>query len=289
MQELHVQQVELELQNAELRQSHLALALSRDRYSDLYEFAPLGYVTLDQAGRVQEANLAAATMLGVEREKLCGANFANWFDRNSQDEFYLHRRLVFASQIRQSCELTVQRADRTLMAVHAESVAFTTDQEQHCRTALLDVTTVKNAREQLEKSEQRYRRLTNALTDCIYRVRVEDGRGVETVYGANCEAMTGHTPGELQANPAVWQAMLPVGDRASVERQARAVLAGDRAPPVEHRIRRKDGDIRWVRNTVSPNSMASGTSWPTTVCSATSPTGCVPNNIRGSMKKRWPM
>src|SRR5262245_47815483 len=68
--DLRVHQIELELQNEELRRAQVELAEARDRYSDLYEFAPIGYVTLDKKGSIVDSNLAASTMLGVEREYL---------------------------------------------------------------------------------------------------------------------------------------------------------------------------------------------------------------------------
>ena len=70
--ELQVHQVELEMQNEELQRAHAALEESRDKYLDLYDFAPVGYFTLTRTGRVVEANLAGATLLGVARPKLVG-------------------------------------------------------------------------------------------------------------------------------------------------------------------------------------------------------------------------
>lgn len=102
------------------------------------------------------------------------------------------------------------------------------------------------------ETEQRYRRLLEAVTDYIYHVRVEDGQAVETVHGATCEAVTGYTPEEFAANPLLWIAMVPQEDRAIVQQQAARVLSGQDAPPVEHRICRKDGQVRWVLNFTSP-------------------------------------
>lgn len=73
--DLHVHQIELELQNRELRDTQIALERSRDRFQELYDFAPIAYFTLDAGARVQEVNLTAATMIGRDRAKILGQPF----------------------------------------------------------------------------------------------------------------------------------------------------------------------------------------------------------------------
>ena len=73
--ELEVHQIELEMQAEELRRAHIALEESRDKYLDLYEFAPIGYFTLTDKALIAEVNLTGATLLGAERKKLVNARF----------------------------------------------------------------------------------------------------------------------------------------------------------------------------------------------------------------------
>jgi PAS domain S-box-containing protein len=107
-------------------------------------------------------------------------------------------------------------------------------------------------RQSLEKavrdSEKRYKRLLSSVTDYIYTVKVENGRGVSTTHGPGCEQVTGYTPGDLERDPHLWHRMVHEEDRIAVLRQAAHVLAGDPVT-LEHRIIHRDGSVRWVRHT----------------------------------------
>jgi PAS domain S-box-containing protein len=164
--ELRVHQIELELQNEDLREAQLELAESRDRFSDLYEFAPIGYLTLDTKGHVIEANLAAAAMLGVERKDLLGAPITRFVANGFQDEWYFHLRAVFAAESKQACELAMQTAKGDPLAVRLESLAHesATSETPCSRTALIDVTEVHAAQEQLQRLNEELEQRVDART-----------------------------------------------------------------------------------------------------------------------------
>ena len=105
------------------------------------------------------------------------------------------------------------------------------------------------AEEELGKSEERYRRICEGLTDYLYTVRVEDGRATATTHGAACLVVTGYTAEEFASDPYLWIRMVHDDDRDRVIRHFGGVLSGKQVPPVEHRIVRKDGQVRWVRDT----------------------------------------
>ncbi len=104
----------------------------------------------------------------------------------------------------------------------------------------------------LLRSEQRYRRITEAVTDYIYNVQVENGVPVKTSHGSHCVGVTGYTTEEFEANSLLWIAMVPEEDRPSVEKQSSLLLSGKNPEAIEHRIIRKDGTARWVRNESVP-------------------------------------
>ncbi len=110
----------------------------------------------------------------------------------------------------------------------------------------------------LRESEERYRRISAAVTDYIYTVRVEGTRAVATLHGPGCVVITGYGSEDFAADPDLWIRMVNEADREAVREQARQVLRGEDVPPLEHRIARKDGAERWVRSTVVPHRDATG-------------------------------
>ena len=105
------------------------------------------------------------------------------------------------------------------------------------------------AAQSLVESEERYRKITDTVTDYMFRVRVEHGQPVETVHGTACVAVTGYTSEEFAANPYLWFQMVHEEDTHLVQQQASQIYSGKKGEPIEHRIIRKDGTIRWVSNT----------------------------------------
>jgi PAS domain S-box-containing protein len=110
----------------------------------------------------------------------------------------------------------------------------------------------KGVAEALKESEKRYRGITEAITDYIFTVKVTDGQPAETHHGPNCAAVTGYTAEEFNADTFLWIRMVPVEDQDIVRAQASETLSGGDPEPIEHRIIRKDGQIRWVSNSLVP-------------------------------------
>src|SRR5215510_15883577 len=88
--ELGVHQVELEMQNDELRRTQMELESSWDRYAVLYDRAPVGYLTLDREGKIVECNLATAALLGLDQDRLRGLKLSSFVSWHEADAFYLH-------------------------------------------------------------------------------------------------------------------------------------------------------------------------------------------------------
>ncbi|MBU0768106.1 MAG: PAS domain S-box protein [Proteobacteria bacterium] len=109
--ELQVHQIELEMQNEELRRIQGELERTRDRYSHLYDFAPVGYVTISEKGTILEANITGAAMLGVERTILIKKPFSHFITRDDQDFFYFYRKKLIETKEKQAFELRLVKKD----------------------------------------------------------------------------------------------------------------------------------------------------------------------------------
>jgi PAS domain S-box-containing protein len=140
--ELQVHEIELEMQNEELRRAQMELEVARDRYVDLYDSAPTGCLTLNPKGMILEANLPACTLLGINRKDLLGKPVIGFVAAKDQATLLRHIREIFKAGASQACEVDLAQQDDAPVSVQFESVAVQDEAGQHTRmlTALLDIT-----------------------------------------------------------------------------------------------------------------------------------------------------
>ncbi|MBN1849178.1 MAG: PAS domain S-box protein [Deltaproteobacteria bacterium] len=106
-----------------------------------------------------------------------------------------------------------------------------------------------SAEKALHAMEERYRRLIEAVTDYVFTVRLKYGQPVETIHAPSCISVTGYSPEDFVSDPYLWLMMVHEEDRLKIQEYTRQILSGQDLPPIEHRIIRKDGVVRWVSNT----------------------------------------
>ena len=191
--ELQVNQIELEMQNEELRMAQEQLGESLAKYSDLYDFAPVGYVTSNRDGLILEANLTLAAQLGIERGRLIDTPL--WLYTAAPDKSKLRSHLdqVFKTNERRTCELRLQSPSGPERYVQLDSIrVLDVDGAELCRTSLTDISIRKKAEEevlrvhdelerrveertaQLSENERKFRKLSqefhtllNAISDTL--------------------------------------------------------------------------------------------------------------------------
>ena len=149
---MRVHQIELELQNEELRRSELQLGISRERYFDLYDLAPFGYLTISEKGLITEGNLTFASMLGLTKTDLLNQPFHRNIIREDQDIYYLSRKLLWETGAPQKCGLRLVKPDGVPVWVHLEgTLVRDADGVSIVRVAVIDITQRKQAEELLRR------------------------------------------------------------------------------------------------------------------------------------------
>jgi len=139
--ELQVHQIELELQNEELRRAQVALDAMQARYFDLYDLAPVGYCTLNEHGLILEANLTATTLLGVPRGAMVKQPVSRFIHSDDKDLYYMHRKRLLDTGDPQAWDMRMLKGDGTAFWGHlAATVAEDTDGTDVVRIMLSDVT-----------------------------------------------------------------------------------------------------------------------------------------------------
>jgi two-component system cell cycle sensor histidine kinase/response regulator CckA len=154
--ELQVHQIELEMQNTELRGAHIALEEARDSYVDLYDFAPVGYASLDEDGRIKQANLTTATLLGVERGKILGRPLAAFMLREQADGWAVRLSTLVRSGEPQTFEVDFQRGDGAILHAEVSTRLRAKDgSDAEVRVVLTDIGARRAAEEEARSLERR--------------------------------------------------------------------------------------------------------------------------------------
>ena len=141
--ELQVHQIELEMQNAELRQARDELEVALDSYTDLYDFSPSGYFTFTTTGAILQVNLTGATLVGIERSRLVGQSFGRLVSAEFRPDFNTFLGQVFAGQTKQAgdFELACKGQPRRFVNIEAQC----SRNRQECRATVVDITARKVA------------------------------------------------------------------------------------------------------------------------------------------------
>ena len=153
--ELSVYQIELEMQNVELRQSQQSQEEAMARYVDLYDFAPVGYLTLTGKTVIVSANLKSAEMLGVDRNKLIQKRFASFVTPHDSDHLHLCLQSALRQGKQQTCDLELKRGDGSVLHVRLDCLQSKIGKELSIRVALSDITELKQAALSLQNEREK--------------------------------------------------------------------------------------------------------------------------------------
>ncbi|MEI6389581.1 MAG: PAS domain S-box protein, partial [Verrucomicrobiota bacterium] len=241
-------------------QSAEMLRESEQRHRSLFDQGNEGLIIMSLEGQLSEINRAFAEMHGYTVDELKSGNIRHLDvlnERTLTDRADLLPRIHAGEVVRFEVEHCHKDGHRfplgvTTSLIHLGGQSFYMAYHQ-------DITERKRAEAELRESEERYQRIAETITDYIYTVRVAAGRAAETTHGPGCLPVTGYQAQEFVNDPFLWFRMVLAEDRPKVEEQARQILAGESPPFLEHRIVRKNGTVRWVRNAFVPHRDEHGT------------------------------
>jgi len=170
--ELSVHQIELEMQNEELRRTQAGLEIERERYFEIYNLAPVGYCTVGENGLILEANLALAAMLGITPMALARQQLTRFISFDDQDIYYRCHKQLFETGIPQTCDLRLAHQNGNVFWAHLMAAA-TQDVNsflwKECRLTLTDITERKKAEGVLKDREDRLREVLENSLDASYK------------------------------------------------------------------------------------------------------------------------
>jgi PAS domain S-box-containing protein len=198
--ELQVHEIELELQNEQLKQSKAEVDASLERYTDLYDFAPVGYFSVDERALILDVNLTGAALLGIERSRLTNRRFQLFVAPEGRADFNAFLERVFAEEERQTCEALLLSAGRASFWADLQAVIVTTADTagKMCRMAVSDI----SARRQAEEAQRRIAFLaaTNQKLDeeIIRRRATESALRESEAHAHQLVEQSHHTQKELQ-------------------------------------------------------------------------------------------
>ncbi len=244
--ELQVHQIELEMQNEELRRSQNELEASRASYRALYDFAPVGYCTLSEQGMILQANFIVASLLGVSRDKLHRLLFARSILKEDQDAFYLLRKRLAETGESQSCDLRLVQPDGSPGWTHlTATVAHDPTGTPVHRIVLVDISERKRLEEQMRHQTAILGKMVANIGDVI---AIVDQAGIIQYKSPNLEPLFGWKPDELVGTSALDN--VHPDDREAARKLTVGLLAGiQKMARFECRYRCKDGRYRWIEFT----------------------------------------
>jgi len=240
--ELQVYQVELELQNEELRRARDHVESLLARYTDLYDFAPVGYLTLSAEGVITQVNLTGARLLGIERSWLVHRNFSFFLGALDRARFADFMRVVFGTDERAVCDLSPPQKNAPMVSLRLEGTR--TESGTECRVVLFDITAEKRADAALHLRSAALNAAANAM--CI-----TDRHGTVEWVNVGYTQLTGYASDEAVGKNPRELVKSAVHEGAFFKAMWDTILAGE-VWHGELTNRRKDGTLYLEACTITP-------------------------------------
>jgi sigma-B regulation protein RsbU (phosphoserine phosphatase) len=219
-------------------------------YRTLFDQSPDGVLLIDpQTAQAIEFNDVACSCLGYSREEFSRLRIWDYDIQETREQVCAHiERLLHGNQEDFETRYCAKTGAIKQVLVTVRRIVLFDRPLLHC--IYRDITEWKRAQETARESEQRYSKLWAAVSTYNYSVKFRPGIPASTHHGLGCLPTTGYSPDDYATDPYLWIQMVHPDDREMVRQYAAKVQTGEKIPPLEHRILRRDGSIRWIRNTI---------------------------------------
>ena len=244
---------------SERKLSEEELQRSEEKFSSAFRSASYA-ITITRAsdGKIIDVNDSFYSTTGYAFDEVIGKTTVElnlWVDES--DRNFVVSELMSGKKL-SSRSFSFRKKSGVILIGLFSAEIITIQNEKCILSSINDITELKRAEEKLIESEEKYKRITDRITDYLYTVKIEDGKAVETVHNDACHVITGYTPKELREDPFLWINMVLPEERELVSDQISKIIEGENISPIEHRIICKNGQIRWVSDTAIPRYDSKG-------------------------------
>jgi PAS domain S-box-containing protein len=245
------EKIQLELLVEELRRSNEALEASRNKYALLYDFAPVGYFTLDRDGVIKTVNQTGANLLGLDRSKIVRQRFGLFVAEEDQATCAEFHRKVFESKVKETCRLQLLNQHNRPLFVRIE--ATVTGSGEECHAVLVDITERRRAEEALRDSEYN---LSKAQTMSHVGSWRSDPVSGELL--VSDELLRILQLSHEEATQDAFMRVIHPDDLELVMAELLLAIEQGKFYEIEHRLLLRDGSVRWVYTIVEPSVSGAG-------------------------------
>src|SRR5665647_60821 len=241
--ELEVHQIELEMQNDELQVAKAQIIADAKKYTELYNFAPMGYFTLTKAGEIVDLNLCGSQMLGKKVEKLKKSMFGFFVSERSKPIFNQFIDIVFSSKSKETCEIALQANSDSLVYVNLSGTV--TENDENCLIIATDISEIKKEEEEIKKLGLHFRDLIEKAPDGIVLL---DAMGNFRFVSSAAKKIFGfQSAEEIIGSPAEYTH--PDDLNRVLSAFSRIIEDPSYIPTLQYRYRDKTGNWLWVEST----------------------------------------
>ncbi|MBI5559237.1 MAG: PAS domain-containing protein [Deltaproteobacteria bacterium] len=273
--EFEVQYIELQLQNEELLRIQHELQKTREDYFELYDQAPVGYLTLNSARIITRANLAAASLLNTERQFIINRGFSPFVGQEDHARFFALFQEGDEAGCARSCEVDLLLPGGAAVHVKLECAALHLEgsSDKEYNLTITDITALRQAYDGLEKkveestaelrsaylqlqiSEEKYRTVAGYASDWEYLINEQ---GKYLYISPSCEKISGYTPQEFEADPNLFLAIVHPDDRGMVAKHLSEEFFDSSLQKFDFRVITRSGEMKWLCHICQPVYNARG-------------------------------